>query len=221
MNFKHLSLEKELDWNENRHLAELVIEEPRRLRHFLSDLTMEENGDFCFSEKGKVLTLGKEVEVVFNPTRLDFNNRRAMTTLLKLLVKTSVSEDFYLETGKIKTKILKYLDKVVDAENFVFDVTTGEFTIDSLAKAVNIRIASDDDDYVEMLTDYLAMMAELAGVKLFIIVNLRSLLDDEEMVRFMHNINNHQIDVLTVESNDYGKLPDITRIIVDRDGCEI
>lgn len=222
ISFRHLSLEGELIWDESHHLAELILEEPRRLRQFLADLATNEPGEsFCFSEQGKALEVGKQIEVIFNPTHLDFNNRKAMTTLIKLLVKTSVSEDFYLETGKMKTRVLKYLDEIVEAENFIFDVETGDFSVDGLAKAVNIRIASDDDDYVEMLTDYLAMMAELVGTKLFVVVNLRSMLEIEELERLRHNLDNHQIGLLLVESHDYGKLAEVARIIVDRDGCEI
>lgn len=221
--FRHQDIEKELTWNDTKHLNELVVENPAFLRRLLKDLTEpgEVERKFGLTLDGDALKFDKDIDVVFNPLRLDFNNRRAMTTLLKLLVKTSISEDFYLETGKLKSKIIQYLDKIVDAEEFEFEVMADDFVIDSIAKAVNIHIVGDEDDFVELLTDYIAMMAELTGIKLFVFVNLRSLLDDEELKRLQHNLDNHQADVLLVEGFAHGGVENISRIVIDADQCEI
>lgn len=222
MIFRHQSLEKTLEWTEALHLCELIIENPHFLRKILRDLNADNlERSLGFSEDGKSLSFEKEIDTIFNPLKLDFNNRRAMTTLLKLLVKASLSETFYLETGKLKTKIVKYLGDLVDSENFNFEVITDEFGIDDLAKATSLHIVGDEDDFVELLTDYMSMMAELAGIKMFVFINLRTLLDDEELGRLQHNLDNHQLNVLLVENHDNGKLEQVSRILVDRDWCEL
>lgn len=222
MIFKHQDFEGSLTWTDSQHLCELVIENPLALRNVLQSLTTTgAQNQLSFTLDGEALNLEKDLDVIINPTKLEFNNRRAITTLLKLLVKTSVSEEFYLETSKIKTKILQYLDQMIDAEDFIFEVTGDDFSIDSIAKAVNIHIASDDDDFVEILTDYLAMMVELVGIKMFVFLNLRALISQDELPRLHHNLKNHQIDVLLLESHDYGKFEDAPRIIIDKDNCEI
>ncbi len=222
MIFRHQMLERNLEWVDGTHLCELIIENPRFLRRVLRELSaIDEESSLSFSDNGKNLTLEKEIDVIFNPLKLDFNNRRAMTTLLKLLVKSSLSESFYLETGKLKTKIIKYLGELIDSENYNFEVVTDEFGIDDLAKATSLHIVGDEDDFVELLIDYMAMMAELAGIKLFIFVNLRTMLSPEELTRLQHNLANHQLNVLLVESIDRGKIDDTQRILVDRDQCEI
>ena len=144
-----------------------------------------------------------------------------MTTLLKMLVKTSLSEEFYLATNTFKSKIVKYLDELIDAEAFNFEVSTDDFTIDSSAKAVSIHIVGDEDDFVELLTDYVAMMVDLAKIKLFVFIGLRPLMTEEELVRFCHNLDNHQIDILLIESCVGETLSNVPRIIVDTDNCEI
>ena len=93
--------------------------------------------------------------------------------------------------------------------------------IDSLAKAANLHIVGDEDDFVELVTDYMAMMADLTGIKLFVFINLRSLITEDELGRLRHNLNNHQIDVLLVESLDRGVIDGVSRIVVDEDVCEI
>lgn len=222
MILRHVDLAHELEWTEARHLCELVIENPKFLREVIKDLTIsEEKKELSITCGGKALDFDKDIDTVFNPLKLDFNNKRAMTTLLKLLVKTSLSEDFYLATNNLKTKIIKYLGDIVNAGDFEFEVTPDDFSMDSIAKAVSIHIVGDEDDFVELLTDYMSMMAELSSIKMFVFINLRLLLSDADLKRLHHNIDNHQIDVLLLEGAASERLTDIPRLLVDRDLCEI
>ena len=222
MIFHHQNLEKTLEWTENIHLSELVIEHPKFLRQVLKDFSLDDaERKLNFSNDGKTLNFEKEVDVIFNPLKLDFNNRRAMTTLLKMLVKTSLSETFYLETSKLKTKIVKYLGDLVDNENFNFEVAAAEFGIDDIAKATSLHIVGDEDDFIELLTDYMVMMAELASIKMFVFINLRTLINAEELQRLRHNLDNHQLNTLIIESRDVGKIEKVPRIVVDSDQCEL
>lgn len=222
MRFAHIDLQKELNWSENRHINELIVESPVFLRRILRSLASQENDSgVSFTVKGEAMNYAKEIDVIYNPLHLDFNNRRAMTTLLKMLVKTSLSEDFYSETNEFKARIVRYLDRVIDSENFVFEVATGDFALDDIAKAVNIHIVDDEDDFVELLTDYMSMMSELAGIKLFVFLNLRTILLDEELERFCENLKNHQLNVFLIESRQVAKIEGCERIIIDEDLCEL
>lgn len=222
MILRHLNLEQSLEWTDTQHVCELVVESPNFFREIIKDLTIsEEEKEISISIDGKSLNFEKDVDVIFNPLKLDFNNRRAITALLKLLLKTSVSEDFYLATNKLKTKIVKYFSEIVDAGDFEFEVSTDDFTMDNIAKAASIHIVGDEDDFVELLTDYVSMMTELAGIKIFIFVNLRCLMSDDDLGRFHHNLNNHQIDTLLLEGVSREKLPKVPRLLVDSDLCEI
>lgn len=222
MILRHLNLEQELEWTGTKHLCELVIENPKFLREIIKDLTIsEEEKEVVISTNGNALNFDKDIDVVFNPLKLDFNSKRAMTTLLKLLLKTSISEDFYLATNKLKTKIVKYFSEIIDAGDFEFEVSADDFTMDSVAKAISIHIVGDEDEFVELLTDYVSMMAELANIKLFVFVNLRCFMSDEDVERFHHNLDNHQIDILLLESASREKLRDVPRLLVDKDLCEI
>jgi len=203
-------------------MCELVIENPKFFREVIKDLTIsEEEKELSITIDGQPLSFDKDLDIIFNPLKLDFNSKRAMTTLLKLLVKTSVSEEFYLATNKLKTKIVKYFSEVVDAGNFEFEVSADEFTMDSIAKAISIHIVGDEDDFVELLTDYVSMMADLTNIKLFVFINLRQLVSDEDLNRFHHNLDNHQINVLLIDGIVKDHLDDVQCLIVDVDMCEI
>lgn len=218
----HLDLERELEWTNACHLCEFVIESPQFLREIIKDITIsEEPKELSISNDGKVLDFDKDCDVIFNPLRLDFNNKRAMTTLLKLLARTSMSEDFYMSTNDMKSKIVKYFGEIIDSENFEFEVLTDDFTMDAIAKAISIHIVGDEDDFVELLTDYVSMMSDLVSMKLFIFMNLRSLVSDDELLRFKHNLENHQINALLLEGNAHPYIENIPRLTVDIDECEI
>ncbi len=222
MILRHLNLERQLEWGDSKHLCEFIIEDPKFLREVIKDLTIsEEEKELSISVGGKTLNFDKDLDVVFNPLKLDFNSKRAMTTLLKMLLKTSVSEEFYLTTNKLKTKIVKYFSEIVEAEDFEFEVSTDDFTMDSVAKAVSIHIIGDEDDFVELLTDYVSMMSELASIKLFVFINLRCFMSDLDMERFHHNLDNHQINALLLESTTREVLQNTPRLIIDKDLCEI
>lgn len=221
MRFSHTELSRELEWTDTCHINELVIETPAFLRSILRDLSADETNGMKLINNGKPMDLAKEIDVICNPLDLNFNNRRAMATLLKMLVKASLSDELYMETNEFKSKVVKYLDDVVGSENFIFEVTTDDFAIDNIAKAVNLHIVDDEDDFVDLLTDYMSMMAELAGVKLFVFLNLRTMLTDGELARLIGNINNHQLDIFLIEGNQFGRVEGCGRIIVDADLCEI
>lgn len=221
MRFSHTELSRELEWTDACHINELVIEAPAFLRSILRDLSADETNGMKLTNNGKLMDLTKEIDVICNPLDLNFNNRRAMATLLKMLVKASLSDELYMETNEFKSKVVKYLDDVVGSENFIFEVTTDDFAIDNIAKAVNLHIVDDEDDFVDLLTDYMSMMAELAGVKLFVFLNLRTMLTDGELARLIGNINNHQLDIFLIEGNQFGRVEGCGRIIVDADLCEI
>jgi len=158
-------IEHEIVWNSETRINELVLESPIFFREFTNSLNfpVDDGSGVNFLEDGKTLK-SDFVEVIFNPEKLDFNSRKPATTLFKILAKVSVSEEFYLSTNRFKTEIVEYINKIIDSENFGFEVTSeADFTLDQVAKAVNFHISSDDDDYIEFLTDYLEVMTELDG----------------------------------------------------------
>lgn len=222
MRFAYDGIDAELQWTETQLINELVIESPALLRKVLHDLSNPDDAMSAhFTFDGKELKLEKDVDVIYNPLRLDFNNRKAIATLLKILVKASLSEDFYLQTNTFKTKVVKYLHQIIDSENFIFEVSADDFTMDSIAKAINLHIVDDEDDFVELLTEYMSAMVELAGIKLFVFLNLRPLLSDEELSRLIKNLHNHQLSILLLEGYALSPVKGIKRILIDQDLCEL
>ena len=219
--FSLTETDNSLIWNEEVHLNELIIESPTFYRQIIKNLSASLDDCNYFTLDGKTLR-AKHIDFISNPFLLNFNDKKVITTLLKLLVKQSTSESFYNETNSFKSYIIKYLDELIYAENFNFEVETDpDFSIDSIAKAVNIHIVGDEDNFIELLTDYLDMMTELSDIKLFVFMNLRAFLEKEDMELLIKNINNHQLDLLLIESQQKSKISSSNQLIIDKDLCEI
>jgi CRISPR type II-A-associated protein Csn2 len=192
------------------------------MRCFVRDLSGHDNdSDLSFIDDGQKLTIGEEVEAIFNPLKLNFNNRKAIAALLKILAKTSVDETFYLQTAELKTKIFKYFIDIIYEEQFDFKVITEDFLVDALAKAVNIHIVEDEANFIQLITEYLIMMRELVHTRLFVFVNLRGLITDDELEQLIFNMKNHQLDILLVECVARKPIQGIERLVIDDDLCEI
>lgn len=214
--------DRELEWTENVHSQEIIIENQKYFREFVKDFYFhdESGSGISLTENGKSLKFKDDVDVIINPLKLDFGNRKAVTNLLKVLVETSLSENFYLSTNRLKTKIVKYLNDVINSEQFGFEVEADDFSLDQIAKAVNFHVVGDEDDFVELITDYLEMMRELAKTKLFVFIALRSFVDNGELKRLQKNISDRQIDVLLVEDQTRDKIDGLSRMTIDEDLCD-
>ena len=214
---------RELSWNENCHLNELVIEHPYFYRTIIQELCSPGNDlqSISLTSDGNLLKIGDDVDVIMNPMKLDFNNRKVVANLLKALLRTSVSEDFYSETNMLKSKIINYLEDVIAAEGFRFEIETDDFSLDQIAKAVNLHVVSDEDDLVELITNYLEIMRELSKTRLFCFISLRNFLDEQELLRLYRNVCDRDFDVLLIEGSCRNPIPGVQRMIIDEDFCEI
>lgn len=214
--------DREIEWNENSHLHELIIENQKYFRDFVKDFYFhnDDGSGISLTESGKALKFKDDVDVIINPLKLDFGNKKAVTNLLKLLAEASVSENYYLSTNKLKTKIVKYLSDVISTEQFGFEIEADDFSLDQIAKAVNFHVVGDEDDFVDLITDYLEMMRELAKTKIFVFIALRSFISDDELARLRENIMNHQLDVLLIEDQTRTKIDGIARMTIDADLCD-
>ena len=211
----------ELEWKENK-ICELIIEHPQTFRNIVKDLYFhaDDGTGISLTEKGEAIKFADQVDVIINPVKLDFGNRKVVTNLFKILVETSLSENYYLKTNDLKTKIVRYLDSVIDSRDFRFEVEADDFSLDKIAKAINFHVVEDEDDFIELLTNYLEMMRELAKTKLFVFVALRSFITTEELERLNQNVLNRDINILLLEDQTRDKITDIPRLTIDEDLCE-
>ena len=65
------------------------------------------------------------------------------------------------------------------------------------------------------------LITEFDRKKLFLTINMRSFVPDDEMERFAETAIMHGYDIIAVESCAYKMLRNERRLIIDEDLCEI
>ena len=76
-------------------------------------------------------------------------------------------------------------------------------------------------DPLERLLDYMELVRSYERDKLFVFVNLRSFFADDPIRSFLRTAIDHQLTLLLVDAWDHPRLPEETRLIIDKDLCEI
>lgn len=131
----------------------------------------------------------------------------------------AVSDEHYLKIQEILAGWERYLMEL--SMEMVGNFEFPKISADSLIKAAGVQVENSYDSLGEQLLDYFELVQEYDMKKLFVLVNLRSYLSDEEMNLFLEGILNRRIEVLLLESTERKMLEYEERYIVDRDLCVI
>lgn len=89
-----------------------------------------------------------------------------------------------------------------------------------LIKAFGVHWQEDYDDVVERLSSYLKCFSSILKIRCFVFFNLKTFLDDEQLVNLYHEAMLDEICLLLVESTVRDKLPDEKITVIDKDLAE-
>lgn len=133
--------------------------------------------------------------------------------------KIAVDEQHYLKTQQLVGDWERYLMEL--SVGMVGNLNFPKVLADTLVKSAGIEFDDTYDSLAEKIIDYFELVQEYDKRKLFILVNLRSYLSDEEMNIFMQDVLTRNIQVLLLESSERTVLQNEKRYIVDADLCVI
>ena len=140
-----------------------------------------------------------------------------MTKIVSSLEKRTQLPEHYENTVKLLSGIEKYvIDLTVD---FPCDLIYNKLNISSVLKAVGIEIADDSGSLAEKILNYMELVREFEGDKLFITVNLRMFIEDGEARPFLESVLMHKYNLLMLEGTSHAVLPEEKRYTVDNDLC--
>ena len=109
--------------------------------------------------------------------------------------------------------------------NLAFDLSGNiifsKVDADSILKGVGVTFADDYTSLGEKLIDYFELVTEYDKVKLYLLINLRSYISDDEAENFIETVISRGYQVLMIESGEHPLLKCEKRYIVDANLCEI
>ena len=191
--------------SESAAFTEWIIESPKYFSEYLHELYCQyekDEGRFVLSQGDKILELSKYLEIIVNPFTVEINSRKILNKLYIKLEKVSKEEQMYEQTNYI----LSFDDNL---------------EIPALLKAVGIKHEEMEDDFFERIIRYVKIAVEVLSTKVFVFVNIRSYLTDEQIQELIKEIRYQEAKILFMESQERACLEGGMRYIIDRDGCEI
>lgn len=207
--------------DDNFKNVELIIERPEIFYFYskeLFDQTKGEEGNFVLSDRDKIITIDKNVDIILNPLLLDFDNKKIINKLYDKL-KFLANNDLFLETKEILKQINEYINLL--EHNFEFDIDHNEeIDLNNFFKLFGIKFDYFDDDLSIKILKYIKILS-FTGYKIIVFLNLNSYLSCEDIDKILEEISYLNIQIILLENKQSDCKNINRRYIIDRDLCEI
>ncbi len=202
--------------------ANIIIENQHLLYEIVLDISFQTegmDGKAILSDNNKMSSFDKKCELISQFAPFDINRKNLLTKISSVMVKKTAEEKFFMRTSEILADLERYLMEISFdmAGNFEFT----KISADSLVKASGLQIENNYDLLGEKLLDYFELVREYDSEKLFVLVNLRSFMSDEETEKFMEDVLRRNMQILMIEAAERKILQFEKRYIVDNDLCVI
>lgn len=200
----------------------LVVENQQLFYRMIKDLYAQVNGKegrSVLSENDRVLTIGKNLELISQFVPFEMNRRPLVNKAISILQQIAYDETHYLNTVELMSEIERYmLSLSMEATG---NLGFSEVTVEAIVKACGIAFADDYASLGEKLIDYFELVTEYDHRKLFVLVNIRSFLSDIEAEQFIKTSIEHGYQIFMLESCSRSTLKSEKRYLVDDNLCEI
>ena len=203
-------------------VSSLVIENPSLMFRFLSDVQHQlngEEGDAVLSIDEVPVSMKRWVDLLIDFVGFDGNEKTLITKIIQAIKRTAQSEQHLLETHCMLANLESYLNVLAYEQDL--ELKYEKLSLVNLLKAVGIQVVMDYNNLAERLLSYMNLITRFDNEKLFLFVNLRSFVSDDEMELFLETIVTHGWKVLLLDNHATTLLPQEKRILIDRDLCEI
>ena len=190
--------------SESAAFTEWTIESPKDFSEYLHELYCQyENGEgrFVLSQGDKIIELSKYLEIIVNPFTVEINSRKILNKLYIKLEKVSKEEQMYEETLELTAYIHEYLMRLEQQTNYILSFDDN-LEIPALLKAVGIKHEEMEDDFFERIIRYVKIAVEVLSTKVFVFVNIRSYLTDEQIQELIKEIRYQEAKILFMESQE-------------------
>jgi len=200
----------------------LIIENPRLLLEVMNDIQEQgdgKDGKGVISDGNKLLPFQKSVEGIFHFFPFSINQKSLVNKVNAILIQKAISAEFYHRSMELMGEIERYLDDL--SFSVRGDLKFTKLSVEGIIKSCGAEFQEEYDSLGEKLIDYFELVTELDRSKLFFLYNLRSVMEDEEMVQFIDTVKKQGYNVIMIESVERTLLLNEKRIVVDDSLCVI
>lgn len=209
--------------DETSNFTEWILESPEIFSEYVQELNNQiagEEGRFVLSENEKELDLEKKAELIINPFGVDVNSRKILNKLYTELSELSKTEQMYTKTVELFQNMQEYMFELEQCTDYILEFDH-DLDMIALLKAMNIRYENKEVNQLERLIQYIKILSSAAGIRLFIFVNIRSYLSEEQMQEIVKELCYQEVHALFIENQQRSCMKGGRQYIIDKDRCEI
>ncbi len=222
MKFAYPSINYVFD-TEIKKVNTLIIENQSLLCSLLEDIQNQlsgYDGKSVLSVNTTIKDMNKNLELISQFVPFDINQRTLLNKIYSELEKIAVNEEHFSKTAKLISDIESYFISL--SFECPANLSFANCNIGSFIKAISPTITDDFTSLGEKIIDYMELVTDLIKQeKLFVFLNLRSFISDEQAELFMCTVLSHGLHCLMIESSERAKLAPENRVLVDVDLCEV
>ena len=131
-----------------------------------------------------------------------------------------IQSEKIIETLDINSKIVALLDETVNKLPYDLDYNL-ELNLQSLLKMYDLTVRMDAENYPELLSQYIKLMANACGIRCFVSVGLKKYLATVDLVNLYKDIVYDKIYLVDIESDISQRISTENVAILDKDRCLI
>ncbi len=220
MMLAHPLLQSPIEFRENR-IPVFVVENGQLFRQLIADLLAQENGEpgeFALSDNSSLIEIGKNVQITLNPLFPELDGRRVLTKIQQMAV--TAAEEHPAKTAECLAALNDYGATLTAA--IPFNVTFSEMeSADDVVKALAFHVDTEGMSIPEQLLEMMRLHRECFRKRLFVFVNLKAFLSEEEVTLFYQSVFYEKLSVLLLESGQKETVRPCEEVrIIDKDLCE-
>lgn len=221
MKYSHPEIETVLD-TENGCFNTLVVESQDFLVRLLEDICDQINGKdgiSVLSENDRIIAFSKRAMLLDTFVPFDVNRKFLIGKIISAMEKKANEPEMFEKTAGILASVENFLDSL--NLEIPCEIVYNEISVSSLLKAAGLQLKTEDQRLPEKLLNFMELMTEYDTERLFVLVNIRSYISDEDMEIMAKDIVSHGYHVIDLESTERRRLNNEFRVLIDKDLCEI
>lgn len=220
MLLSHYEFERSVEFKEG-YFNVLVIENPAYLSKVVGELFSQikgAEGGFKLFENNNSLSFPGAVSVVIDPFLTDINSRDILNKLYTEMKTDALDEELFLSTVSFLSEIEKNVQKIIQRQPLHLESDDPDLV--GLFKVLNIRFPTSES-LLERICDYIDICSKYRSICLFIFVNLKSFLSQDEIEQLYTHVVYYKINILLIENHEFLPLKNEIIRVIDEDLCDI
>lgn len=200
----------------------LVIENQHLLCEFLIDINNQligNEGKTVLSDGGKSIPIHKNMELLTQFIPFEMNRKTLINKIVSSMVAKVQEPENYINNAELISQIEKLLFDL--SFDLPCSIEFPKLSLENIIKSSNPEIQNDYSSLAEQIIDYFQIVTEMEGNKMFIMLNARCYLSDNEVEQLMAEVCKRRYNLIMIESSEYKMINKEKRYIIDKDMCEI